>query len=176
MNVARLPVLYRPPHTGRQRVKSTCINLLVVFAIVYTAGAMLSPYWRLTLSFTDSLPSKVWLVHVGQVPVRGDYVAFRIPPNRFYPNRYGGFLKIVRGTAGDLVTRDGRRFSVNGQFVGTAKSVSRNGLPLDPGPVGMIPPDFYFVWTPEVDSFDSRYADIGWIAKDRIVGVARPVF
>ncbi|MCP5152447.1 MAG: S26 family signal peptidase [Chromatiales bacterium] len=102
---------------------------------------------------------------------RGDVIALRPPPNRFFP-RPLGFLKVVRGVPGDVVTRDGRLFLVNGEPVGVAKSHAHNGEPLTPGPEGVIPPDHYFVWSPHPDSFDSRYADIGWIASDRILGRA----
>lgn len=159
----------------RQRVILVCIRLLAAIAILYAVAAFVSPWYRLTMSFTHSLPARLWLVAVGRVPQRGDYVAFRIPPNRFYPSDHGGFLKIARGVAGDQVTRQGRQFFVDGKYIGTAKTESLNGLPLEPGPVGVIPSGEWFVWTPDVDSFDSRYADIGWIRQDQVVGVARPV-
>ncbi len=159
----------------RQRVILVCIRMLAGIAILYAVAAFVSPWYRLTFSFTHSLPAHLWQVAVGRMPQRGDYVAFRIPPNRFYPSDHGGFLKIARGVAGDQVTRQGRKFFVDGEYIGTAKTLSLNGLPLELGPVGVIPPGEWFVWTPDVDSFDSRYADIGWVRQDQVVGVARPV-
>jgi conjugal transfer pilin signal peptidase TrbI len=159
----------------RQRAVLLSIRLTAAVAILYAVAAFVSPWYRLTASLTHSLPAHLWLVAVGRVPARGDYVAFRIPANRFYPSDHGGFLKIARGVAGDQVARRGREFFVNGESIGVAKTMSLNGLPLEPGPVGMIPPGEWFVWTPDVDSFDSRYADIGWLRKDQVVGVARPV-
>lgn len=159
----------------RQRAVLLSIRLTAAVAILYAVAAFVSPWYRLTVSITHSLPAHLWLVAVGRVPARGDYVAFRIPANRFYPSDHGGFLKIARGVAGDQVTRRGREFFVNGESIGIAKTLSLNGLPLEPGPVGVIPPGEWFVWTPDVDSFDSRYADIGWIRQDQVVGVARPV-
>ena len=159
----------------RQRAVLLGIRIAAVVAILYALAAFVSPWYRLTVSVTHSLPAHLWVVSVGHLPQRGDYVAFRIPANRFYPNDHGGFLKIARGVAGDQVTRRGREFFVNGASIGVAKTVSLNGLRLEPGPVGVIPPGEWFVWTPDVDSFDSRYADIGWIRQDQVVGVARPV-
>ncbi|MDE0855992.1 MAG: S26 family signal peptidase [Nevskia sp.] len=159
----------------RQRAVLLSIRVAAVAAILYAVAAFASPWYRLTVSVTHSLPSHLWVVAVGRLPQRGDYVAFRIPANRFYPSDHGGFLKIARGVAGDQVVRRGQEFFVNGESIGLAKTVSLNGLPLEPGPVGVIPPGEWFVWTPDIDSYDSRYADIGWVRQDQIVGVARPV-
>ena len=159
----------------RQRAVLLSIRIAAAAAILYAVAAFVSPWYRVTVSLTHSLPSHLWLVAVGRTPQRGDYIAFRVPPNRFYPSDHGGFLKIARGVAGDQVTRRGREFFVNGESIGIAKSVSLNGLPLEPGPVGVIPAGEWFVWTPDVDSYDSRYADIGWVRQDQVVGVARPV-
>lgn len=175
---ASLPtsILERDRTPGRRWARRMSLALLVWTVALSIIGRWIVPDHRVVFSFTDSLPAHVWLVHLGQKPVRGDTIAFRIPKNRFYPHRYGGFLKIARGVAGDQVTREGRDFWIDGVFVGTAKQHSLRGLPLDPGPTGVLPPGHYFVWTPDVDSFDSRYADIGWISQDRVVGVARPLF
>lgn len=156
---------------GRRRILAL---VLLAVGLVLAAGAAW-PRYRITVSLTDSLPDRVYLVHVGRWPQRGDLVAFRPPPNRFYPDGTG-FVKIVRGVGGDRVTRDATTFRVDGVAVGVAKSHSLGGLPLEPGPVGTIPYGRYFVWTPDPDSFDSRYADIGWIGRDRLVGVAEPLF
>lgn len=76
------------------------------------------------------------------------------------------------GIPGDEVTREDNRFYINGEYIGTTKYRSRTGEPLRPGPIGVIPDGHYFVWTPHPDSYDSRYEDIGWISKDRIIGCA----
>lgn len=150
--------------------------MLGAIAALYAVFGWIAPEQRLALSLTTSLPARLWLIDVGQQPQRGDYIAFRIPENRFYRSGHGGFLKIARGIPGDRVTHEGPDFLVDGQFVGTAKRESLGGLPLAPGPTGVLPPEHYFVWTPDADSFDSRYADIGWIPQSSIVGVARPLF
>lgn len=128
---------------------------------------------RVGLNATDSLPGLVYLVRPGEQPTsRGEAVAFRPPANRFYPERMV-FVKQVLGLPGDHVTRSGRDFFINGEFVATAKWRARSGEPLSPGPVGVIPAGAYFVWTPHPDSYDSRYEDIGWIPAERLVGRAR---
>jgi conjugal transfer pilin signal peptidase TrbI len=38
-----------------------------------------------------------------------------------------------------------------------------------------VPRGCYFVTTGHKDGFDSRYAAIGWICRQRILGVGRPI-
>jgi conjugal transfer pilin signal peptidase TrbI len=40
----------------------------------------------------------------------------------------------------------------------------------------MIPQGKYFVWTPHIDSYDSRYDEIGLVDERTIIGVAYPLF
>lgn len=134
------------------------------------------PYYRITVSMTDSLPAHFYLLHIGQVPKRGDIAAYFAPANRFYPETRAGYMKIARGVAGDIVRCENHHFSINGEIVGVAKPMALNGLPLWPGPTGVLPPDEYFFWTPHPDSFDSRYSDVGWIRRSQVIGVARPIF
>jgi conjugal transfer pilin signal peptidase TrbI len=60
--------------------------------------------------------------------------------------------------------------------VGYAKTVSRQGQPLDPGPTGTLPPGHYYVRAPHPDSLDSRYRLTGWIADAQIIGRAYALF
>jgi len=128
---------------------------------------------RVGLNATDSLPGLVYVVRAGALPAtRGEAVAFRPPENRFYPERMV-FVKKVLGLPGDVVSRAGQDFFINGEYVATAKRRARSGEALSPGPAGVIPAGAYFVWTPHPDSYDSRYEDIGWIPAERLVGRAR---
>lgn len=88
---------------------------------------------------------------------------------------YASLLKIVRGVPGDVVTWHDRDVYINGEYVGTAKARSLQGAPLARGPAGVIPPGHYFLWTPHKDSYDSRYADIGWVPVEAIRGRAHPL-
>ncbi len=147
-----------------------------VLAVIWMLTQTLSPWFRLGINGTDSLPGLVYLVFKGKLPnQRGDVIAFYPPPNRFYPERMF-FVKKAMGLPGDSITRQGQDFLVNGRWVAMAKTQSRSGKPLTPGPEGIIPEDSWFVWTPHPDSYDSRYADIGWISKDRVIGRAMRLF
>ena len=78
--------------------------------------------------------------------------------------------------AGDSVTRADRKFFVNGTLVGQAKAVSRQGVPLDLGPTGVLPAGRYYVRAPHPDSLDSRYRLTGWVSAEQIIGRAYALF
>ena len=46
---------------------------------------------------------------------------------------------------------------------------------LAAGPTGVLPRGCYFVATPNKDSFDSRYAAIGWICRAQVIGVGEAI-
>jgi conjugal transfer pilin signal peptidase TrbI len=77
---------------------------------------------------------------------------------------------------GDTVTRVDRDFFVNGTPVGHAKTVSRQGVALEPGPTGIVPAGRYYVRAPHPDSLDSRYRLTGWISESQIIGRAYALF
>ncbi len=131
------------------------------------------PYYRLAINGSASLPGWIYLVTVGDKfgLQRGEVIAFHPPHNDHFPNGVT-FMKKVMGLPGDVVSETERSFSINGQYVGFAKTHAQTGELLDVGPVGVIPEGAYFVWTPHEDSYDSRYKDIGWIGEDRIIGRA----
>ncbi len=139
-------------------------------AFVIATIWVLSIFYLIGFNTTNSLPGYVYLVIKYHHPVKHGLVAFRPPPNDFYPHRW--FIKYVKGLAGDVVQWDGRQFSINGQPLGSAKVHAENGLALARGTSGQIPKDYYFVWTEHADSFDSRYAQIDLIPHNRIIGRA----
>ena len=138
-------------------------------------------HFVLTINVSDSLPGTIFLVRKGGGSVsRGDLVAFRHGGGGAY-ERGALFLKRVAGRPQSIVTSkdagNGHRdYFVDGQYVGQAKTKSKTGLPLEPGPTGTIPPGRYYLTAPHPDSFDSRYALVGWVADAQIVGRAFRVF
>lgn len=153
----------------------------LIAALVLTLSSIAA--WQrqhgLVINVTDSLPNWAFWIDRARPPVRGDYVFFRVPATPLITAHFGDapqlFGKRIYGMPGDIVTREGRRFFINGQPVVTAKPVSQKGLPLALGPTGVIPPNHYFVATPHPDGFDSRYADIGWVAHRQLAGVGTPI-
>jgi conjugal transfer pilin signal peptidase TrbI len=131
----------------------------------------------LMINASPSLPHwAIWLER-GAAPQRGDIVLFDPPPSPLLTRHFGEepqpFGKRIAGVPGDRVTRHGRTFFVNGKPVAKAKTHSRFGEWLALGPTGTMPPGCYFVTTGHKDGFDSRYAAIGWICRDRILGTGR---
>ena len=151
------------------------ITLFLVGAIGWRGAEGLNERYGFGINVTESLPHWAFLTdRSDKVLSRGDLVEFVAPPTPFYPDGQR-FVKRVAGVAGDRVEVRGREFFVAGRSVGVAKNASRDGQPAPLGPVGLIPPGRYFVAGDHIDSLDSRYAAIGWISADRIIGKAEPI-
>ena len=133
----------------------------------------------LMINASPSLPYwAIWLDRTG-TPARGDLIVF-VPPRSALMTRHFGarpvpFGKRVLGVEGDRVTELDRMYFVNGQAVALAKPASRLGEPLALGPTGTIPKGCYFVATSHKDSFDSRYAAIGWICGAQVFGTGSAI-
>jgi len=133
----------------------------------------------LMINVSPSLPYwAIWLDR-GAVPSRGDIILFDPPASELLIKHFGKspkpFGKRVAGLPGDMVREDGRTYFVNGVPVAKAKLTSLRGEPLALGPTGRVPSSCYFVATEHADGFDSRYAAIGWVCKNRVLGVGRPI-
>lgn len=146
-----------------------------VWAFVVVAAGLFAQLYTFGLNVTESLPHRFFLISKGEPVIRGQYVAFRWAGGGPY-EAGRTFVKIVAGVPGDVVTRNGRDFFVNGKHVGTAKTHSRKGEPLEPGRVGVLGPGQYYVMGTHKDSLDSRYAMIGWIESKAFVGRAYALF
>ena len=133
----------------------------------------------LMINASPSLPYwAIWLDR-GAAPQRGDIILFDPPASPLLAKHFGKepkpFGKRVSGMPGDVVTEKDRVYFVNGRQVAKAKLKSRRGESLALGPTGTVPRGCYFVTTGHKDGFDSRYAAIGWICRQRILGVGRPI-
>lgn len=153
--------------------ESTLLGFLLVGVMlgwVINANYMIG-WWN----ESDSLPAThVFIAKKGEMPYRGDYVAFRWRGG-LYPAG-STFLKIVGGIPGDTVERIGRDFYVNAKHMGKAKQFSKTGAPLVAADSGVLGPGEYYVMTPHPDSLDSRYKMVGTISRDEIIGKAYVLF
>lgn len=133
-------------------------------------------FFAFGVNLSSSLPEKLYFVTKYDRDVhKNDYVAFRWFGG-LYPDN-ARFVKIVAGEPGDIVTRKGREFFVNGISVGAAKSVDSFGKPLVASSfVGKIPPGKYWVKAPHKDSLDSRYEISGLISKGQLIGKVYVIF
>jgi len=135
----------------------------------------LGNHFAIVVNQTDSLPQKVWVMALDQKPKRNDYVAFK--PSIKSGLSQGIILhKQVLGVSGDIVTLKGRDFYINGNYIATAKTHSLVGELLTLGATGTLKEGQYYVSTPNIDSFDSRYEKMGWINADQLLGVLYPLW
>jgi len=148
----------------------------LAFLSVWLITWFLRPYYAIGINETDSLSGHVYLIMKQQKPERGDLIVFRAPNTvKYYPPGHI-FTKIAVGMPGDVVEFRGREVFINGKSFGYAKTHSQKGHPLNLGPTGVIPAGHYFAWTHSKHSYDSRYADIGWVTPDRLEGKAIELF
>lgn len=160
-----------------QAFKSWCLKNWKLLAFVLGSLAFVrvfSFYFMIGLNATESLNGTLFIVVKGSIPERGQLIAFWPPKNDFYNSSW--FTKTVGGVGGDKVTTDGQSFFVNGNYIGNAKTKAKNGALLDAGPVGIVCPNCFFVFTTHPDSFDSRYEQIGWIPQSNVIGRAYRIF
>ena len=169
-------LLHRFDHESFQHVLSEHVRRWGIgYLLVIVSAALFQAHFSFGLNASPSLPHRFFLIHKGELPQRGQYVAFRWPGGGPYPAGVT-FVKVIAGIAGDTITRADRDFFVNGADVGQAKTVSREGLPLELGPCGVLPAGRYYVRAPHPDSLDSRYRLMGWISESQIVGRAYALF
>jgi len=157
--------------TAKQIYWRVCAGFCTL-AVLFAASTF---YLAYAINVTESLPGTLYIVHKNAPVYRGDLVAFRWHGGGGYPPGLV-FIKQATGVAGDVVTRDGLKFQVNGVNVGIAKATSLKGIPLAPAQPGVIAPGQVFVSTPSPDSLDSRYGLTGNIAQQRILGRAYAIF
>lgn len=129
--------------------------------------------WAFGLNMTESLPHWAFIVDDQLMPVRGEMAMFEVPNNPYYRDR--PFVKRVAGVAGDRVENRSGRIFISGEFVGEAKPEARDGRPLVAIEGIVIPEGYVFMLGTHRDSYDSRYAEIGLIPVERIVGRAHSV-
>ena len=143
-------------------------RILAVSALSVGAWLVLASRVYVNASWSDDAWAYV-LLPIG-TPQRGDVVIFD-PPDELGAN--APYLKSVRGVPGDRIAVDERRrVSVNGEIVGRAKALALDGRALEPVPSGLVPQGQYFVFADHLDSHDSRYAEVGLVPRDRILGRA----
>ena len=123
-------------------------------------------------------------------PAIGDTVLFEPPASAGARTPY---LKTVRGLPGAVLTVDtravdtravdtravdtravdaGRTVRIDGAPVARAKSHALDGRPLVAVAPGVVPDGHYYLHADHPDSHDSRYAEIGPVPRERILGRA----
>ena len=143
----------------------------LVLAMAVLAGLWLIAASRVHVnaSWSDGAWGYLALPILGE-PGIGDVVLFD-PPERIGASV--PYLKTVRGLPGAHVeVRVDRAVSVDGLKLGTAKARARDGRPLEAIAPGTVPGGHYFLHGRHADSHDSRYAEIGFVPRERILALA----
>lgn len=167
--------------TDRHRHARRYAAIAVLATAIVVTQALAS--WRdshaVLINTSASLANWAFLVDRGRQPKRGEIAFFRAPQSEIVTRHFGRnappFGKVVFGVGGDEVTRRGSLVRINGTAVVKLKRVTKLGERLQPGPVGIIPRGCYFMGTPHRDGLDSRYADIGFVCSDQIIGTGRAI-
>lgn len=143
-------------------------RILAGFAALAVVWLVAASRIHVNASWSDDAWGYV-LVPIG-TPRRGDAVIFD-PRDALGAN--APYLKTVLGVPGDRVAVDDAGWvSLNGEAVGRAKALARDGRALEPIEAVVVPPGRYFLFAGHVDSHDSRYAEVGLVPRDRIRGRA----
>jgi conjugative transfer signal peptidase TraF len=157
--------------------------LLLSLLLAGFAGSFLPG--RISVTLTPSVKHRVWWLSKDTSHVRhGQYVLFHLPSSRLtgmaVPETVVNGLDIraikrVGCDEGETLSRRGRDFFCEEEFLGHAKERSQKGEPLAPFQFsGKIPPGEVFLVGDHPDSFDSRY--FGLVEKSNYQAWARPIF
>lgn len=158
-----------------------------LLALALVAGSLTAwqslKTWRdqhaLFINASQSLPNWAFLVELGRFPARGEFVLFDPGRDPLVLRHFGSqprpFAKIAYGLPGDRITRIGASVAVNGAVVAQLKPLTRQGEALVPGPLGIVPQACVFAGSPHRDGLDSRYAAIGFVCRDRLLGTGKAI-
>lgn len=168
-----LPIWRRP---WREQLRHSMRWLPFALIGMLVAFWTLSQYVIVGPNRTGSLRSAPILVIVknGVIPPKSALVAFTPRGHRYF-TEYPYWVKRLEGVPGDVVTYRHGNFYINERLVTTTKPVAKDGRPLVPSRTGVLPECMYFLSTEHPDGYDSRYADIGWVQCDQILGRAYAV-
>lgn len=149
-------------------------KLWVLVLTMLLAVSYASYKTELLITKTASLPYKVFLLVKNSTFKKYDYVAIKHHNTTYYgePN----MVKQIIGISGDLLVVEGKDFYINGIYYGKIKNNTSHNKPLTAIKTQFIPKDHVFAYAPHIDSFDSRYQELGFVPTAKIRGRAYALF
>ena len=153
--------------TGRSRRGRVGLGVMVLLSALWLAAIS---HVHVNASWSDGAWGYAAFPLFGEDPEPGDRVLFE-PPEAV--GSRVPYLKTVRGIQGMAITvgTDGTVY-LDGEPVGRTKSHALDGRPLAAIPPGIVPPGHFYLHAEHADSHDSRYAEIGLVPRERILGRA----
>ena len=153
--------------TATARRRRVGLAVMVALAALWLAGASRV---HVNTSWSDGAWGYAAFPLFGEDPAIGDRVLFE-PPGAV--GAKVPYLKTVRGVPGMRVSVDvDGTVRLDGAPVGRAKTHALDGRALQAIAPGAIPPGHFYLHADHVDSHDSRYAEIGLVPRERIIGRA----
>jgi len=126
------------------------------------------------INLSDSLPNFALWINLGEQPQKGEVIVFEPPDTKMLKTHFDDpvppFGKRTLGVAGDVVSHKGQNVMINGALVARMKPRTRLGFALTKGPTGVIPEGCFYAGTSHPDGFDSRYGEIGFVCRDKVIG------
>lgn len=162
--------------TGHWKFGFKKMNMIAGVPLVLGLAILATKPWLdFTFNQSESLPGVLYVTVKGLAARQNDLVAFHWHGGYHYaPGSM--FIKRLSGMPGQTVVMKGREVWLSGEYMGYAKPFTKKGLPLEAAKSHTIAFGQYFVTTPHVDSFDSKYAAVGDIYQKDLIGRTYEVF
>lgn len=159
----------------KQKGRKTILRWICFLAAIGLLLWGASPWYTIKINGVKSIEGTLFILDKTTMPKHGEIAYFYPPEGNLYPEQMQ-FGKYIAGSPGDVVTIKDRNFYINDHFIGYAFPHTTGGIPLEMSEPGVIPDGYYFMWGEHEQSYDSRYADIGWIPENSIVGTLHRIF
>ncbi|WP_298300471.1 S26 family signal peptidase [uncultured Erythrobacter sp.] len=131
------------------------------------------------INASPSLPNWAFWLDKKTPITRGSLIFFEPPKSELVETHFGQepqmFGKRVLGIPGDVVRHKGAQVFINGKPIATRLKKTRLGIALTKGPEGVIPEGCFYAGTNHPRGLDSRYAQIGFVCGQQIMGSGRAI-
>ncbi len=161
----------------RSRIKKAAIGKAAIGIGIFCLILMgLGSYTQLLENVSESLDDVRYLLILKSTKIkRGDIVSIQGHTPQYVGNHI--FTKRVIGLPGDYIIQDKTYLILkaqNGAFSITLPLLnqSKEGQPLTPLSLEVVPQGYFFVTGDHLRSFDSRYEEFGLVKKEKIYGKA----
>jgi hypothetical protein len=125
---------------------------------------------RFLISETDSISQHYFLQILKIKPKINDYT---VVWSDWY---HGKVIKKIIGVEGDRIWYDqNNQMFINDFKVGVLRGVTFDGRRLHPTPAQIIPKEYVFLYSGHIQSFDSRYQELGLVPLSKLQGLVVPL-